>query len=80
MTAHQMMRDPDTVADLQAKVAAWEAENPKRKLMGPHLQAMLPNVSPAQARTLLRLMNRMAAKETDLAERYQRGAYNAMRG
>lgn len=79
MTAHQLMRDPGFVAGLQSKVAAWEAENPGRKLMGPHVQSMLPDVSPAQARTLLRLMNKMASKETDLAERYQRGAYNAMR-
>lgn len=79
MTAHQMMRDAGFVSELQSKVSAWEAENPGRKLMGPHVQSMLPDVSPAQARTLLRLINKMASKETDLAERYQRGAYNAMK-
>jgi hypothetical protein len=80
MTAHQMMRDPDRVADFQAKVAAWEAQNPGRKLMGSHVAEMFPDVSNAQARTLLRLWGKMAAKETSMDERYQRGAYNAMRG
>jgi len=84
MTAHQMMRDPQIVGQLQSEVAAWEAQNPGRKLMGSHMAEILAKVRPgttaAQSRTALRLLNKMAAKETSMAERYQRGAYNAMRG
>jgi len=84
MTAHQMMRDPAIVQALQVEVAAWENANPGRKLMGSHMAEIMskirPGTSPAQSRTALRLLNKLAAKETTLEERYQRGAYNALKG
>jgi hypothetical protein len=84
MTAHQMMRDPEIVSQLQAEVSSWESANPGRKLMGSHMAEILARIRPgttaAQSRTALRLLNKMAARETSMDERYQRGAYNAMRG
>jgi hypothetical protein len=47
---HDVFTNPEKLTDLVGKVSEWEMANPKRKLMGPHIQSMYPDMSPGQAR------------------------------
>jgi hypothetical protein len=49
-TVHDVFTNPEKLTDLVGKVSEWEMANPKRKLMGPHIQSMYPDMSPGQAR------------------------------
>ena len=84
MSVHEMMRDPATLKTLAERVGAWEAENPKRKLRGSHIQQMLGNVSPAQARNVLARIERarrsMEAEQPMSDDPWGRGALKAMKG
>jgi len=85
MSVHQMMRDPDLVSMLEQKIAAWQAENPGRQLMGTHIQEMLPEVSAAQARNLKKhFMRRKAdsvvADGPTIEERLRRASMNTVLG
>lgn len=81
-TAHQLLKDPDVVRTLHEKISAWETENPKRTLMGSHIQQMLPQVSASQARTIKRLLDKARMKSTvsDVDGFLQQGAAQAMIG
>ena len=75
-----MMRDPETLRTLAERVRAWEAENPKRKLRGSHIQQMLGNVSPAHARNVLARIEK-ASRDLEgqtQASAWDRGAVKAM--
>lgn len=79
-SVHEMMRDPETLRTLAERVKAWEAENPKRKLRGSHIQQMLGNVSPAQARNVLARIEkaRRDMEGQQVASAWDRGALKAM--
>lgn len=62
MTAAQLLRDPEILKKLKTELETWEASNPGRKLMGPAVKEMLPQVSDAQARTIAKKIERERVK------------------
>lgn len=82
MTAHQMLKDPEVVETLANKIAEWEATNPKRALMGSHIQQMLPEVSASQARTIKRMLDKARSTHVtgDMEGLMQQGAAQALKG
>jgi hypothetical protein len=82
MSAHQILNDPDMVSTLQQRLSTWEEANPGKKLMGSHIQQMLPEVSAAQARTIKRLLDKALNKNAavDMSAMIGRGAAKTMKG
>lgn len=60
--ATELLKDPVTLERLMEEISAWEKENPGRKLLGPTVKSMLPEVSDAQARTIAKRINRAKAQ------------------
>jgi hypothetical protein len=82
MSAHQILNNPDMVSTLQQRLSTWEEANPGKKLMGSHIQQMLPEVSAAQARTIKRLLDKALNKNAavDMSTMIGRGAAKTMKG
>lgn len=86
MRLPEMLRSPEMMATLAERVKAWESENPKRKLMGSHIHAMLAdhNVSRAQAGRIKKAIEKarrsMEVEQPMPADPWGRGALKAMKG
>lgn len=82
-TASQLLNNPGFAATLEAKIAQWREANPgKQWPKGPDIKKLVPGVSDAQARTLVRQMQRRQMKQmvSDVDLLLRKGAGAALKG